>query len=112
MAHGDNSPGMSRLAGVLRWMAKGTGGGQALDFGTIQANGGLLTDHYPIIIPKGDYLVCRHLVGRIAATSEVNSHSHSVQTQRTLTAGSRVLVAWVDNDAVVVDVIVNADSAL
>ena len=112
MAQGDNSPGMSRLAGVIREMGGKRAGGPVFDFGTIQQNGGLLTDSYPIMIPKSDYVICRHLKSRTATTSETSSHTHTVNTQQGLSAGSRVLVAWVGNDAVVIDVVLNASSVL
>lgn len=94
-----------------------------LDFGEIQANGSLITNTFPVPIPKGDYSVCRSVNGYMLATSEsswtghlqddkhvhgslsgVPSHSHDVPMPK-LKSGDRVLVAWVQNEAVVVDII-------
>lgn len=63
-----------------------------LDFGSIQPDYSLLTNTYPIPIPKRDYMVCRQLT-----LGSVN-----------LLPGDRVLVAWVQNDAIVVDLVLPA----
>lgn len=55
-----------------------------LDFGTIQSNGSLLTNTFPIPIPRSDYLLLN------------GNQPHS---------GDHVLVAWVQNDAVIIGVI-------
>ena len=122
MSKGDNSPGVSKLAGVLQELAKKQLPTELLlDFGVVQQDKSLLTNSYPIAIPKSDYLVCRHLKSRIvkATTSsrsvgDHGSHSHTVEiaTREALKVGDRVLVAWVQNDAVVVDVILSAGDVL
>lgn len=166
MSKGDNSPGLSKLAGVMVGMARNAmDTSLVLDFGQIQGDGSLLTNTYQIPIPASDYLVCRgcvlpnsevitsysttaqnnshrhkfddalilegttdaqsspeshsHLVEvpmldifTAYTTSTQKSHSHSVDiarpSQRMLKAGDRVLVAWVYNDAVVIDIIKSA----
>ena len=94
-----------------------------LDFGEIQANGSLVTNTFPVPIPRGDYSVCRSINGYMLGTSEsswighlqenkhvhsspsgVSSHSHDVSMPK-LKPGDRVLVAWVQSEAVVIDVI-------
>lgn len=122
MSKGDNSPGMSRLAGVIKGIAKGEQNtALTLDLGVIQADKSLLTDTYPIPIPRSDYLVCRGLKKRTASfnTSSVSvgdhgshNHSGSVTTDEALAVGDRVLVAWVQDDAVVIDVILDASEVL
>lgn len=118
MSKGDNSPGISRLAGVFQTLAdKQVPKDLLIDFGTIQQDGSLLTNTYPIPIPKKDYLVCRHLKKRSLSTGSKSvgdhgSHSHSYEQREPLKKGDRVLVAWVQNDAVVVDVIVEASEVL
>ena len=92
MSRGDNSPGISKLAGVFQGMVKkGQNTSLVLDFGEIQSDKSLLTNTYPIPIPKSDYVVCSYCSGR-------------------LSTGSRVLVAWVMDDAVVIDKITNAEN--
>lgn len=114
MSKGDNSPGVSKLAGVFQTMVnKGNDGSLVLDFGVIQADKSLLTNTYPIPIPRSDYLVCRNLDAHTATTSsrevgDHGSHSHTVSTRQRLAVGDRVLVAWVQDDPVVVDVILEA----
>lgn len=122
----DGHPGTSRLAAVLsRRIKREKESPLLLDFGEIQANGSLLTNTFPIPIPKGDYSVCRQLT--LGKTDEKltktkkdgehphpgvgeggSSHEHTVlipEKMRSLKAGDRVLVAWVQNEAVVVDLI-------
>ena len=83
----DGHPGTSKLARVLsQRMKRENESPQVLDFGEIQANGSLITNTFPVPLPKGEYSVCWHVGGSIKA-------------------GDRVLVAWVQNEAVVVDII-------
>ncbi len=84
----DGHPGTSRLARILsQRMKKENEAPLVMDFGEIQANGSLVTNTFPLPIPKGDYSLC----GRL---KEVGAG-----------AGSRVLVAWVQNEAVAIDLI-------
>lgn len=120
----EGHPGTAKLAAVISQRIKReTKNSLILDFGTIQENGSLVTDTFPLPIPKGDYSVCRSVNGDILGTSEsswinhlqedkhihsnpstVPGHSHDVPMPK-LKAGDRVLVAWVQNEAVVVDLI-------
>lgn len=120
----DGHPGTSRLATVLsQRMKRENESPLVLDFGEIQGNGSLLTNTFPEPIPKGDYSVCRSVNGYLLGTSEaswvghlqedkhvhsspsgVPEHSHDVALPK-LKAGDRVLVAWVENEAVVIDII-------
>lgn len=120
----DGHPGASRLARVLsERIKKENESPLVLDFGEIQINYSLLTNTFPIPIPKGDYSVCRSVNGYALGTSEsswighmkddkhihsnpslVSGHSHDVPLPK-LHPGDRVLVAWVHSEAVVVDVI-------
>lgn len=158
MAKGDNSPGVSKLAGTFQQLARQEyAAPPMLDFGVIQEDFSLLTNTYPVAIPPSDYLVCRtaalpnsEVIDSYNTEAKNNSHSHDAAdavgsiidgqglpcsaasaplnvksvtvrqrehyhevdiaraTQRHLQAGDRVLVAWVDNDAVVIDVIYTA----
>lgn len=165
MSKGDNSPGMSHLAGVMTGLIRDASSSPpVLDFGIIQGDGSLLTNMYPIAIPATDYLVCRSCVlpdkeevssyeteaknkahrhkfddelilegettsagdpahthkaqipmlDIVTMSTTVNqvSHAHTVNiarpSERCLKAGDRVLVAWVFNDAVVIDIIKSA----
>lgn len=125
-----------------------------LDFGVIKSDYSLLTNTYPIPIPKTDYLVLRQLTlgntGSVLTTTTSNgahehtavngshshsggghdghtsgdgahshsggehghgsagTHSHNVlipEKMRWLKPGDRVLVAWVQHDAIVLDII-------
>lgn len=115
----DGHPGTSKLATVLsQRMKKENESPLLLDFGEIQANSSLMTNTFPVPIPKGDYSVCRH-VGSLSFTISGGGHEgHEEQTQThhtgghshtvkppSIKPGDRVLVAWVQNEAVVVDVI-------
>lgn len=112
MSKGGNSPGISRLAGVFQKLVDAQVPKDLLiDFGVIQADGSLLTNTFQIPIPKADYLVCGHLKARTETTGSTQGHSHTVTT-RALAIGDRVLVAWVQNDAVVIDVLEQAEDVL
>ncbi len=119
------NPGINQLAGVLSQRMKSENESPlVLDFGEIQANGSLMTNTFPKPIPKGEYSVCRQLTlgaeGEEFAETKENGehvhpnveesgkHSHVVilpQKLRSAGVGDRVLVAWVQNEAVVVDII-------
>lgn len=139
-----SNAGISKLAAVLQTQMKETTSSPLLlDFGVIQADKSLTTNTFPIAIPAGSYLVCRHLTypcdtisdsagshfhsggahthngyqqkdGSDAALEdgehthkESGSHTHHIAlTNQNLKSGDRVLVAWVGNDVIVIDVIV------
>lgn len=120
----DGHPGTSKLASVLSHrMKRENESPLVLDFGEIQSNYSLVTNTFPIPVPKGDYSVCRSIHGFLLGTSEsswighlqndqhvhnnpseIPGHSHDVQLP-SLKPGDRVLVAWVQSEAVVVDII-------
>lgn len=119
MGEHEGNPGTNKLASVLsERMNKANQSPLILDFGEIQGNGSLTTNTFPVPIPKGDYSVCRH-VGSLSFTISEGEHTgHEGQTQEYHTGGhthtvklpevkpgDRVLVAWVQNEAVVIDVL-------
>jgi len=96
MSKGDNSPGASRFAAVIRQIAdRAVDHEPIIDFGTIQSNGSLLTDNFPVPVPTDEYQICR-----------------GAGSTRNVRAGDRVLVVWVDVDPVVIDIIQTADEVL
>ena len=78
-----------------------------LDFGGIQSDFSLKTNTFPIPIPKSDYLVLLHTYCDIGATV-TSDNQLKIGKQLSIKPGDRVLVAWVGNDAVVIDVLVPA----
>ena len=111
----DGYPGTNKLAKVLtKRMKKENESPLVLDFGEIQSNGSLLTNTFPIPIPKGDYSICR-TVGGLSFQIDGGEHAgheayHTGEHKHTaelpvVKKGDRVLVAWVQNEAVVIDVI-------
>lgn len=99
--------GANALAAVLseRMKKEGTSP-MVLDFGTIGSDYSLRTNTFPIDIPRGGYTICRMAAGMdIEVSGETNN---SVATVGGIAPGSRVLVAWVGNEAVVIDVIVSS----
>lgn len=79
--------GVSKLASVLnKRMAQTAESPSTLDFGVIQADYSLKPNAFPAAIPARDYLVC--------ATAAAGG---------AITAGAHVMIAWVGNDAVVID---------
>lgn len=132
----DENAGINKLANVLIQRMKKEGESPlCLDFGEIQTNGNLITNTFPVSIPKGQYCVCRQLTfgtagGELTKTEDDGSHKynednsgddlnkedegthqHTVlipEKMRSLQAGDRVLVAWVQNEAVVIDIITSS----
>lgn len=95
MSQGDNTPGISKLAGAMQKIANLNSDDSLIaDYGVINKDGSLTTNTFKVAIPKADYMVCQRLTG--------NSR---------LRAGERVLVVWVQNDAVVIDRITHANRA-
>ena len=118
----DENAGTNRLANVLTdRMKRESESPLYLDFGEIQANGSLITNTFPVAVPKGQYSVCRHVgglsfeisgggqEGHEEKTTDHNtgSHTHTVKPPA-VKSGDRVLVAWVQSEAVVIDVIVSS----
>lgn len=97
MSGGMNTPGISHLTRVIRQAAKTTQSDDLLlDFGEIAADYSLHSNELTFSIPKSDYLICRSLFG-------VSDPEKKVKP------GDRVLIAWVGSDAVVVDIIMEAE---
>lgn len=109
------SPGINKLAGILAaQMKKEAWTPLNLDFGLIGQDLSLQTDTFPNSIQKKDYMVCRGLaIGKNnACFAKIEQpHEHEVpvpESMRSLKPGDRVLVAWVQSEPVVVDIIVEA----
>ena len=133
----EGNPGTNKLAKVLsNRMKRENESPLVLDFGEIQTNGSLLTNTFPMPIPKGEYSICRGLTFGAAGSTIMSvtggehehregtheghtegdgshlhsggDHQHTVllpDCMRSVGPGDRVLVAWVQNEAVVVDII-------
>lgn len=111
----DENAGINKLANVLsQRMKKESESPLALDFGEIQGNGSLVTNTFPVPVPKGDYSVCRQVTlgntGEPLTTTSGNTVLSVVvpEKMRGLMPGDRVLVAWVQNEAVVVDLVTSS----
>lgn len=64
MENFDANAGTNKLANVLSdRMRRENDTSLCLDFGEIQGNGSLITNTFPVAIPKGQYSVCRHVGG-------------------------------------------------
>ena len=111
MAAANGNPGISKLAKTIsersRNITNSATNDLVLDFGKIQNDLSLLTNSFPIPIPKGDYSVLRHVSGLSFTSGTSNQHTHKVAIPK-LKRGDSVLVAWVDDDPVVLDVIVSS----
>lgn len=114
----DSNAGINRLANVMtERMKRENESPLYIDFGEIQANMSLTTNTFPVPIPKGQYSVCRHVGGLSFETykgehnghlgSNTGKHKHIIEPP-TIKPGDRVLVAWVQSEAVVIDIVVNS----
>lgn len=90
--------GSSKLAALIRQQSQGKLP-VVMEFGTIQSNGALKFDTFSREIPDGKYSMCRHVSGIKIVTPE-----GEIQLPKA-GAGDRVLVTFVNADAVVIDVI-------
>ena len=103
--------GMEKLAKVLdSRMEEHSGGGFSFDFGVIKKDYSLVSNTFPLPIPKKDYSVCRLLANLSTNVSGgthgghnsgTGSHSHKVVMPK-LKPGDRVLIVWVEGEPVVV----------
>ena len=79
--------GINKLANVLnRRMKHADERPRSIDFGEIQGNGSLLTNTFPVPIPKGQYSV-------------------SLNSDVEIKSGDRVVVSWIGNEAVVIGIL-------
>lgn len=117
-AGADGSPGINKMCRVISSRAEKVAGKAErdliMDFGQIQNDMSLLTNTFPIPIPRSDYHVCRLIGGLKYNISDGShgghengngSHAHTAEPPL-LKKGDRVLVAWIQNEAVVIDVVI------
>lgn len=112
-----SNQGINKLAQVMQQrMSRNRDADSALvlDFGTIQMDMSLKTNTFAVPIPSKDYHVARQLALGPAGgdlTSTGNGDDVLIpEKMRSLAPGDRVLVAWVQSEAVVIDIIVPAAS--
>lgn len=115
-----DNKGVNKLAQVFQGRIQGLQDTnmQVLDFGTVQPNMSLVTDKFPLPIPANDYMVCRSVTwgkdGDVFAQTQSGGaaeYIHDIpinEKVRSLMPGDRVLVAWVGDDACVIDLILPA----
>lgn len=118
------NPGANKLTNVLVGMMQKTNEHPlVLDFGIIGSDYSLTTNTYPVPIPKGDYSVCRAVTydPSVPLTQSYNdgehsqpdagyggAHTHDIKLPEKMywiRPGDKVLVAWVQDEAVVVDLV-------
>ena len=132
MANGDGNPGMNKLARAIasriRRASDDSMSDLILDFGVINDDMSLQTNTFPVPIPKGQYRVCRQLtlgktLEHLTDTAQDGTHSHPgvgsggahshnvliPEKMRSIKAGDHVLVGWVQDDPVVIDVILSSE---
>lgn len=116
--------GANQLTNTLKHMIRGVSGQPlALDFGIINSDYSLTTNLFRQPIPKNEYNVCRQLLYDPSeyltytpvsgphshpGAGEPGTHLHPVllpKKMRWLRPGDKVLVAWVQNEACIIDII-------
>lgn len=124
---GSSNLGLNKLAQVMQERMdrnqQANNGALVLDFGTIQADMSLKTNTFAVPIPQADYHVCRQLTlgptGSLLTETKTQgqhgghisgdgSHDHDIKVpekMRSIKPGDRVLVAWVQSEAVVIDIV-------
>ena len=114
------------LTGMMRSIADKP---PALDFGIINSDYSLSTNLFRQPIPKNEYSICRHLLYDpsvpLTETYTDGTHSHPgagepglhyhevklPKKMRWLIPGDKVLVAWIQNEAVVIDIVYSGSHA-
>lgn len=118
------NPGANKLATVLTGMMRSIDDHPlVLDFGIINGDYSLTTNTFPKPIPKGDYSVCRAVTydPGVPLTQSYNdgahsqpdagyggAHTHDIRLPEKMywiRPGDKVLVAWVQDEAVVIDLV-------
>lgn len=118
------NPGANKLATVLTGMMRSIDDHPlVLDFGIINGDYSLTTNTFPKPIPKGDYSVCRTVTydPSVPLTQSYNdgahsqpdagyggAHTHDIRLPEKMywiRPGDKVLVAWVQDEAVVIDLV-------
>lgn len=123
---GATNQGLNKLAQVMQQRMnrnQEANGALVLDFGTIQGDMSLKTNTFAIPIPQADYHVCRQLTlgptGSLLTDTKTRgqhgghlsgdgAHDHDIKVpekMRSIKPGDRVLVAWVQSEAVVIDIV-------
>lgn len=87
------NPGINKLAATLSGRMKEENDSPlVLDFGSIQSDGSLITNTFPVPIPKSDYSVCRQLslggTGAPLISISDGEHSHDGGTHDGHESGS------------------------
>jgi hypothetical protein len=132
MINPNGSPGINKLANELSKRSRAEASyaprDLVLDFGVINGDKSLTTNTFPKPIPATDYSICRSLtIGAAGATltsvsggqhggheSGNGSHTHAVpipEKLRSVLPGDRVLVAWIQSEPVVIDIVMKGTSA-
>ena len=109
----EGHPGANKFTNLLLGMGKEISHKPlVLDFGVINGDLSLSTNTFPNPIPKGEYSICRSVAYDPSVPLTVtypaghHVHVHDVVLPKKmwwLLPGDRVLVAWVQNEAVVID---------
>lgn len=128
MAGKIGNPGMNKLANLLGNIAsEASEQPLVLDFGIINADYSLTTNTFPVPIPKHEYSVCRCITyaPSVPLTKTYFDGGHSQpdagyggehinqvelpEKMYWIRPNDKVLVAWVQNEAVVVDIVLSGD---
>jgi len=114
----EGNPGMNKMANVLGGMMSQVAEKPlTLDFGIINKDYSLTTNHFPCPIPKDKYSVNRSLtydpIEALTVTYPAGQHVHMhhiklPKKMHWIKPGDKVIVGWIDNEAVVLCVVYNA----
>lgn len=123
----NDTTGINKFASLMQGRMQTVQGtsNKLLDFGEIMGDFSLKTTMFGIAIPKDGYFVCRSLTygsldEELTKTEEDGEHSHYEilksgnhqhiikvpKKMKKLEPGDKVLVAWVGNDPIVIDIII------
>ena len=105
-----NQTGSSRLAGTLQTRMKdliSAGSSIPVELGTMEANG-LRVDNFPKVLPNGSYMIADNLTKCATCTlcqECFPGKEGACGNKKELKPGTRVLVVWAGDEAIVVDIV-------
>lgn len=104
----ESNSGYSKLASILLGRVhEEIASPLMIDYGSIQSDLSLKTNNYPISIKKSEYMVSRSVAWGKAGDT-LDGGLILSEKMRRLKPGDKVLVAWVQNEPVVIDIVVPA----
>lgn len=101
----EGNQGAELLVAAIRRIAGGQiPADRKIDFGTIRSDYSLVTDTFPVPIPRGEWSALKYMSAEGGGESTI-PEVVEIKERLALHPGDRVLISWVGNEAVVTGVL-------